>query len=312
MKKIFVLLLVLLLMLVSVVSAKSGSASLPTSIIPGNAQWVIHLDMKQFHATRLSELFKGNKITWFTTINQRMKTEYKIDLINDTNGITVFGMNKDKRNKVVCLSGNFDKEFLLSLLEKATDYQKVNYGKYVIHKWKGSAFCIFVNDQLLMYSLRPMDESALKDVLDVISGKKKNITASDIMAYIKEMPNDAFLKAASDNISALTNNPNASMILKKTGMAFFIAMERNENLKLKLKLNTDTSETAKNIEQIVNGYIALAKMKQGEKNSRWKILESLKTKLVGNVLQLELSYPSKHLIDMFSHRKHKKEMDRVK
>ncbi len=312
MKKIFVLLLVLLLTLVSVVSAKSGSASMPTSIIPGNAQWVIHLDMKQFHATRLSELLKGNKINWFTIINQTMKTEYKIDLINNITGITVFGMDKDKRNNVVCLSGNFDKGFLLSRLEKAADYQKINYGKYTIHKWKGSQFCVFVNDHLLVYSLRPMDESALKDVLDAISGKKKNITASDMMAYIKEMPNDAFLKAAADNISSLAKNPGASMILKKTGMAFFIAMERNENLKLKLKLNTDTPETAKNIEQIVNGYIALAKMKQGEKDSRWKILESLKTKLVGNVLQFELIYPSKHLIDMLSHRKHKKEMHTVK
>jgi hypothetical protein len=304
MKKTIVLLLVLLLMLVSAVSAKSGSSSLPTSIIPGNAQWVIHLDMKQFHATRFSELVKGNNINWFTIINQMMKTGYKIDLINNTTGITVFGMDKDKRNNVVCLSGNFDKGFILSRLEEAAGYQKVNYGKYVIHKWKGSQFGVFVNDHLLMYSLRPMDESALKDVLDAISGKKKNITTSHMMAYIKEMPNDAFLKAAADNISALSNNPNASMILKKTGMAFFIAMERNENLKLKLKLNTDTPETAKNIEQIVKGYIALARMKQGEKNSWWKIVESLKTKLVGNVLQFELSYPSKHLIEMFSHRKH--------
>ena len=302
MKKIFVLLLALLLTLVLVVSAKSGSSSLPTSIIPGNAQWIIHLDMKQFHTTRLSELLKGNKINWFTIINQMMKTGYKIDLINNTIGITFFGMDKDKRNNVVCLSGNFDKGFLLSRLEEAAGYQKVNYGKYTIHKWKGSQFCVFVNDHLLAYSLRPMNESALKDVLDAISGKKKNITGSEMMAYIKEMPNDAFLKAAAHNISALTKNPDTSMILKKTGMAFFIAIERNENLKLKLKLNTDTPETAKNIEQIVKGYIALAKMKLGEKDSRWEILESLKTKLVGNVLQIELSYPSKHLIDMLSHR----------
>jgi len=306
MKKTIILLLVFLLLLVSAGTAKSASSSLPASIIPENAQWIIHLDMKRFHSTRISDLVNGDQINFFTLVNQRMIKETSINLINDISSITLYGMNQNKRNNVMCLSGNFNKGFILSRLEKAKGYRKDKLGKYTIHKWRDSAFCTFLSDHLLVSSLHPMKESALMDVLNTISGKRSNLMASPLISAINKMPRDAFLIAVADDISALDGDLPTSMILRKTGMVFFVAQEKNENLKLNLKLNTDTPDTAKNIQQIVNGFVALARLKHSEEDDRWKIMENLKIKLLGNVLQFDLVYPSKKLIDMFSHGRHNK------
>ena len=304
MKKIIVIALAFLLTLVSTVSAKPGPASPVESIVPANAKWIIHVDMEQFRRTRISEAIKGDKINWFTIANQMMKTKHKIDLIHDTIGITLFGMGGDKRDVVACVNGNFDKEFVLSRVRQAAGYQKTTHGGLTVHKWRGSQFGVFVDDHLLVYSLHPMSEAALKDVLDTIAGRTRNTGTFGLMEHLKKMPKDAILKAAAENISELGHHGHASMIIEKTGMAFFVAMERNENLMLKLKLTTDGPETAKNFEQMINGFIALARMKHEKADPRLEILNRLKTTLKGNVLQVELSYPSDDLITMLEY-KHK-------
>ena len=149
------------------------------------------------------------------------------------------------------------------------------------------------------------DKDSIKKVLDVISGKKKSMTASPLMKYWKGIPQDAFLKATAHNIAELADDDEASAILKKTGMALFMAIERNDNLKMKLKLTTDTPETAKNIHQIVMGFMALAKLKQNKKNEaankHMKFLELLKHLTISvekNVVQMEFNYPSKDLAQL--------------
>lgn len=293
--------LTLMLMLVSVLSAKS--APLPANMIPDNAKWVLHLDVKQFLTTQLSDMLKEKYMDNVDTYIQKLRTEYKFDPLNDTTGITVFGTEKSKNNFVVCWAGNFDKAHLLSLLQKALIYEKFKYGKFTIHNWQKGQFGAFVNDHLFMWS---MSEHAIKNALDVFAGKRKNIAATPMMSYMKNIPGDAFLRAAANNIASLADDREASMILKNTGMALFIAMEKNGNLKLNLKLTTDTPETAKNIEQIVNGFMALGKMQKEDKDPRWKLLDHLRTNLKGNVLQFDLTYPSKDLIAMLEHRKYHK------
>ncbi len=298
MKKTIIVMLTLMLMLVSVLSAKS--ATLPANMVPGNAKWVLHLDVKQFLSTKLSDMLKKNYMGDFDEHMQKLSAEFKFDPFNDTTGITVFGTDKGDENLVVCWAGKFDKPHLLSLLAKAPGYKTLKYGKFTLHNWEKEQFGVFVNTGMLMWA---RNESAIKNALDTFRGKKKNMTASSLMSQMKDIPGDAFLRAAANNIAALADDDEASMILKNTGMALFIAMERNENLKLNLRLTTDTPETAKNIEQIVNGFMGMAKMQKESKDPWWDLLDNLKTKLKGNILQFELTYPSKALLAMLEHKK---------
>jgi hypothetical protein len=91
-------------------------------------------------------------------------------------------------------------------------------------------------------------------------------------------------------------------------MALFLALEKNDNLKLKLKMTTDTVDTAKNIEQIVRGLIAMVKLNQEGKTGtagkpglqKLQILENLQIQVNGNILNMELSYPTNELLKMIN------------
>lgn len=300
MKKLVLSLLILFLAFGVTISAKSLQ---PTSLAPENARWLIHLDVKKFVSTQLFDLFLADKKDKITVYNDMLSKKFKIDLFKDVTGITILGMGKDKDNAVLCWDGKIDKEFILALLKLNKDYKEIPYGKYTIYSWEGDHFGTFANDHL---ALAGEDENAIKNVLDVISGKKKSMTASNLMTLWKGIPQDAFLKAAAHNIAELADDREASAILKKAGMAFFMALERNENLKLKLKLTTDTPETAKNIHQIAMGFMALAKLKQHDKDKasdkHMKLLELLKHLTIDvekNVIQMEFTYPSKDLAEFF-------------
>ena len=66
-------------------------------------------------------------------------------------------------------------------------------------------------------------------------------------------------------------------------------------------METDTVETAKNIEQIVRGFTAMAKMQLNGKEGKehvWKVLEALSITVKGNMVELGLSYPSEALVSL--------------
>jgi len=302
MKKTVLSLLILFLAFGVTISANSLQ---PTSLAPENAQWLIHLDMKKFVSTQLFDLLMADKKDEIFNFNDMLSKKFKIDLFKDVHGVTILGMGKGEDNAVLCWEGKIDKEFILALLKLNKDFKEIPYGKYTIYSWEGDRFGTFANDHL---ALMGEDKDAIKKVLDVISGKKKSMTASNLMALWKGIPNDAFLKAAAHNIAELADDKEASAILKKAGMAFFMAMERNENLKLKLKLATDTPETANSIHQIVKGFMALAKLKMQDKekasDEQMKFLELLNHLTIDvekNVLQMEFTYPSKDLAELLSH-----------
>ncbi len=289
------------LMLVLVLPATVKASSLQTSMIPENTRWLLHFDISKFFSTQLGELLLNDETGKLNRANRKIAEAYKIDLLKDIGGITIFGPGKDKSKAVVAFSGNFNEDHLLSLLDKAETHQKIQYGKHTIHQWRHSQCGTFANDHLVLIG---RDESTIKDVLDVMAGKKKSLAKGAMMSSIKEIPEDAFLKAVVDNIASLIKSDARTVLLKKTGMALFMALEKSGNLKLKLKLTTDTADTAQNIEQMVRGLIALARLKQQEEaDAEMKLIESLKITLKGNIIQMELSYPSEELVKVFSHGK---------
>ncbi len=299
MKKILVLVLTLLLATAWAVNVQA--AALNTKMIPQNTGWIIHLDVEKFSATQLSALLLSKRLGKFHKTRKSILEKFKLKMLKDIKSVTIFGPGQGKENASVCVSGDFNKQFLLSLLDLDETHKQLKYGKYTLHHWDGDHYGSFATDNLIVFGDR---EENVKQVLDTLTGKAKNIGASKMMAYLKEIPRNAFLKAVARNISSIAGDHGGPAMLKKTGMAFFMAMEKGSDFSLKLKLNTDTPETAKNIEQILNGFIALGELKlKNTEVEKIKILESIKMTLKKNTLLIELTYPSKEFVELISHGK---------
>jgi len=293
MKKAVVLFLTVLLVFIFCCELKASS--LQKSIVPAEALWVVHVDLIKFKASRLGDIVL-NKINALGLKDEvgHFQKQYKMDLLNDIEGVTAIGLGKDENDIVVCLKGNFNQDFLLGLLGMEDSHQEIPYGKYTLHNWNKDEFGAFVDDLALI----TQNKNALMRVLDVISGKKADISSSSLMAYLKKVPPNAFVSAMAKDISAIAKGETEVFVFKKMKSALLTLAEVKENLDLRLDFMVDTIEDANNIENAIKGLIALANMHLSEEDSALRIPKDIVISTKKNKVQIELVYPTEDLVNI--------------
>ncbi len=138
----------------------------------------------------------------------------------------------------------------------------------------------------------------VKTALDVISGKKADISSSSLMAYLKKVPSNAFVSAMVKDISAIAKEETDVFVFKKMKSALLTLAEVKENLDLRLDFMVDTQEDANNIENAIKGLIALANMHLSEEDSALRIPKNIVISTKKNKVQIGLVYPTEDLVNI--------------
>jgi hypothetical protein len=271
---------------------------LQKNIIPADSSWVIHVDLERFFESRFYSHMAGQE-AWdhIEKQNARFVKKFKIDLLQDITAVTVFGKAKDEDTTVACLHGAFDREYLLGLLEMEESHREIAHGTYTIHNWDRREYGAFAGDRM---ALLGKSETALKDALDVISGKAADITQSDSAALIGRIPTDSFLTAMAHKISALTKGPKMPRLLKKAESAMIHISEKGKDMLFGAEMTASTPEDADNIEQIIRGLMALGDMHREDLPADIHIPEDIKITRSGKNVRMEMSYPTEDLIALIS------------
>jgi len=270
--------------------------NLQKSIIPAEASWMIHFDLEKFATTQIGNyLLNERDALGLGKKNADFNKKYKIDLKEDIDGITVFGIGKGEENIVACLQGNLNKDHLLELLKEEESHKEIPYGKYIIHNWDKDEYGVFASDKLALIG---PNQDAIKLTLDVIAGKKANIGSSPMNDYIKEIPSNAFMAAMANDISSLAKGGSKVFIIKKTESALFTLAEIKENFNIRLNFTVKTLEDAQNMENVLRGLISLANMQLEEMKTGFKVPEDITIATKGKKIYMEMNYPSKALLDI--------------
>ena len=294
MKKAVILLIILLTLFFL---CELRASTLQKSIIPEEADWVIHFDVEKFRSTQSgNQLLNSENILGLGHKNERFHDKYQIDILNDINGVTIYGFGKDEENTVVCLRGNFDQAYLLGLLTEEDSHREIQHYNFIIHAWDHHEVGVFVDENL---ALLAQNETAIKTALDVIAGKKPNVTTSSLMSYINEIPSNVFFSALARDISELAEHEKDVFIFRKTESALFTIAEENDDVNMRLNFTVKTVEDAENMESVIRGLISLARMQMEEvQKDLWRPLEEIDISTKGKNIRVELSYPIQELIDI--------------
>jgi hypothetical protein len=272
------------------------AATLQKTIIPVEASWVIHFDLEKFAATQIGNyMLNEQDALGFGKKNSRFKEKYRIDLLEDIDGITVFGFGKGEKNIVACLQGNLNQDYLLELLGAEETHKEIPHGKYTIHNWDRNEYGVFASDKLALIG---PNQDMIKLTLDVIAGKKANISSSPMNDYINEIPSNAFMAAMARDISSLAEGKSKVFIIKKTESAMFSLAEIKENFNIRLNFTVKTLEDAQNMENVLRGLISLANMQLEEMKTGFKVPEDIVIATKGKKVFMEMNYPSKALLDI--------------
>jgi hypothetical protein len=272
--------------------------TIPSTLVPEGARWVVHLDMERFVATKLfAAVEKGERFEIKTRDAGRW---LKLDPTKDIKGVTLIGFESGTQGQpVVAVSGTFDKDRLLTLVDLDEKHSETAYGAYTIYSSRGDGCGAFVNDSLVVLS---ESQAALERVLDTAGGKSKSFAGTALAAALKDVPAGAFLSGVLPDLSGLGKEINQSKVLEKASGLFFSAQEREDRLLVRLQVTADTPESAKNMYDVVQGLIAMGKlgMDPDDASRIARLVEGLQIKQDGKVLRIDLDRPSQEIADLVS------------
>jgi hypothetical protein len=279
--------------------------TLPVSVIPDGASWIAHVDMEKFVATRLYEyLEKDGRIQIKSRDITRM---LKIDLFRDITGLTVFGFGPGHKRAVFAAAGKFDKNRLLTLLDLDEDHREIPYGGSTIYSMDDDEFGAFVNENLIVFGERQGD---VEKVLDTAAGKMKNFGSSKLHEAFKNNSAGAFISGVVENLSGLDREIGRSRLVGKASGVFFSARENQDALEVRARVSADTPESAKDMADIAQGFIAMIRLGQGHEGHEGggdraaSLLQGLQIKLEGNTVGLEINVPSSEYPNLMSRGRH--------
>jgi hypothetical protein len=301
-KKTLVLAAVLSL---AVLVAPARAGNLPVSIIPDGARWVAHLDMERFVSTKLYEYLREDGRL---EIKDRDLDHWlKIDVFKDITGLTVFGMGPGEREVVFAVAGKFDKARLLALLDQDGKHEEIPYGGATIHVTRDGQGA-FINDGLIVYS---ENRTALENVLDTVAGKAKNFSSSKLFAAFKDISSGAFISGVVEDLGGLRLDVKQSKIIDATKGLLFVAEEKGDSFQVRVQVTADSLDSAKNMADIVQGFIALGKLSQNEGHPAIpaSLVNGVQIKMDGKVVRLELVMPLREFADLASRGKGMRSFD---
>lgn len=273
--------------------------TVPASVVPEGARWIVHLDMERFVATRLFDLLeKDGKIDIKSRDAERW---LKMDPRKDLAGVTVFGLGPDDSQIVFAVEGRFDKAALLAQIDRHEERAETPYGAFTLYSIGKDGYGAFVTDSLIVFS---EGRAAVEKALDTAGGKAKTFAATALSASLKEVPAGAFLKGVLPDLSGLGKEIGRSKVLEKASGLFFLAQEKNDDLLVRLQVTAASAESAKDMADVVQGLIAMGRLseKRDEMAKVGSLLEGIKVGLDGKILRVDFERPSQEIADLLSDR----------
>lgn len=262
--------------------------------VAADAKWLIHLDFKAFIKTRLWDSIYREKKVKINHGNDHFLKEVSFDVLKDLYSVTVYGVDKGDKNAVVLINGVFDIKKVIEKLKSEEKPETSKYGKVKVYHWDDDDYGAFIGSNLLIITHSRVN---MEYAIDVVLGKKQGFKRSALSKRLKEVPGDALLFALAGDLSKMIGkHRKMPMMINSSKMALFLAMERNNDLKLSLKLHTESPEAAKNLMQVGNGLLALAKMSGEDLKGKEKIINSIMISAKGNIVKAKMFIPSDFII----------------
>ena len=260
---------------------------------PGASRWVLRLDMETFRKTQLGQ-FVLTEAKEFALPITAAALKLQFDPRKDLAAITAMGsvnQEEDQEHGVMLVHGKFKPDHLLKLTKDNTkDFKEETSGKHKLLSWKETDEesgeeetkygCIASENLIVMGSGAELVKFALKHYDVENPNQKAAKIANTILTRGLKFEEKPYFLAGAVRIKELKVPPEAKILEKVTALGFTFAEEKG-NLKGLIKLNADDEESSTQIQQMIQGLLALAQLSSiGETDDNSKrnaaILKSIK------------------------------------
>jgi len=267
--------------------------------VAADSAWLVHVDLDAFRSTRMGQLV-GAEIA--AKNPQRLAAVQELigsDPTTDIRSLTLYGPDSEEKNVVSLIAGTFNRDKLTALLKLNGTYAEIPYRGRTLYSWvddtrKKAQVGAFADENLIVIS--PSQE-ALQAALDVLDGRTPPLSGQSNALTGLKVPAGAFVVAAAEGPSNLAGDSHAA-ILKNSSLLMFATSEEAGNLKAHLQLESDTEESALQIENFVRGMMALALLKVKDQPQLAQLVQAAQVSRSGKSLAFDFSAPSEKLFEL--------------
>ena len=288
------------LILILILTSWCVASPLQLKHVTSDAGWMVHADNDQFVNSKIGGLI-------IDALNERgledklivFKNLFGFDPTKDLAGITLYGPDDNEQNAIAMLYGDFDVDKLLALLRANDTHQEYPYGGYEIHQWvdqhrKVMQFGSFATEKLIVIG---QSADKIKNALDVLEGKAKNLSESDNLVAFDDIPKGSFLMAAGDKVWELTANKPHAAILKNTDTGIMFVGETEGDIFVDISLQVQTEEAVSNVTQIFQGMIAFAILNEETMPQLAAMARAIEIESQENIINVSILKPAEEVFE---------------
>lgn len=261
-------------------SAPAHADALDKARIPADARWFAHLDLD---ALKRSELFTALQAAEKTSLTAEFDefAELGLNPMEDLRSIGVYCLDKNPERAVLLLVGNEHVDAALAKLSKTPSYHAEELDGRPLHVWDDGGEKSFVcvarregsNDRLVV---RAGDKETLRRALSVVDHPGESLAGvKEPAASYTPAAGSILYAAAMTELSELGKVDMASNVTRLAkDMRLDIGEARGEVYAM-LDLEAATEKEARQLQQVMQGALALVSLAQGENEELHQPLSDL-------------------------------------
>jgi hypothetical protein len=287
------------------------ASSIPKNEISGDAKWLIHLEAAQFRSTKIggfvtTELLEKN----LSQPAQQMGTKFKLNIdvnkiLSGINSITIYGTDYEnpQDHSVLLLRVGPDIEkilvgFLAGFALEGTNaplqITQTKLGNFTFYKIQDAAYCAVLPGKVIAIGRsREITENAAK----VIDGKAPGLDSGKSFGGFGDMKEAFFFMGVAEGFNRGNGLPPQAKLLQVADAGRIVLGEDANQLYLSLALRGKTPESVTQMQQVMQGLIAIGSLSQPQDKDVAQLLQSIKVSADDNNVNVRVAYPVDRAID---------------
>jgi len=297
------------------------ASPLQKELVAADAKWLLHVDLEQFRASKIGSYFAKEILeAKLTKPKEDLKRDLNFDLdVNKISSITAYGTDYQRNpdaNGVLVIKTDLDvTKALDGLIEKFAKEAGEGAGPVKREK-RGSATTYSFHNEEGFVSVHPgklvvlgKSREAVEKAEAVLSGKSANLSTGKAFSGFPETPKAFFFLAIAEGFNEDAPLPPQAKVLKMTEGARLILGENAANLFLNLALKAKSSEVMTQMQQVIQGTVALASLSQQENPDLMELAKSVKVSGDDKMVTVGVEFPVEKAIRLLGEKKAKSRDD---
>jgi len=276
------------------------SAPLDRSQVAADAKWLLHLD---FEALLKSQLGARLEKIIMAEAGADLKEDANLDLsaiLKSTRSVMAYGTDyksgKDGKGVLIWQGSKEIEQIASAFLVQQAEATKAGQGNVKLAR--DGALPVYAFGEDMHVVVRPGGGLILGRALDqiddatkVLESKAPSLKDKATFSEYSPLPGGFFFLALADGFNQVADVPPQASVLKLTEGGRIALGEAGGKLRLELTLKAQSAEVTQQIQQVVQGLLAVATLAQSEEPEIQELIRGTKVRVEDRRVTLDLAVP---------------------